>query len=61
VGALQRIAALPPSALELREKLEQLRALENGFEIRLVDAAERPGQDVNTPEDLERVIAQIGG
>lgn len=60
VGALQSIAALPPTALELCEKLEQLRALENGFEIRLVDAAERPGQDVNTPEDLERVIAQLG-
>jgi len=60
VGALQRIASLPASALEQREKLEQLRALENGFEIRLVDAAERPGQDVNTAEDLERVIAQVG-
>jgi 3-deoxy-manno-octulosonate cytidylyltransferase (CMP-KDO synthetase) len=59
VGALQSIAALPPTALELCEKLEQLRALENGFEIRLVDAAERPGQDVNTPADLERVITQL--
>lgn len=59
VGALQQIAALKPSSLEQREKLEQLRALENGFEIRLVNATERPGQDVNTPEDLERVIAQV--
>jgi len=59
VGALQKLAALAPTELERTEKLEQLRALENGFEIRLVDAAERPGQDVNTPEDLERVMSQL--
>ena len=38
-----------------REKLEQLRALENGLVIRVADAAEKPGPDVNTAEDLERV------
>jgi CMP-2-keto-3-deoxyoctulosonic acid synthetase len=37
------------------EKLEQLRALENGVVIRVADASERPGPDVNTAEDLERV------
>jgi 3-deoxy-manno-octulosonate cytidylyltransferase (CMP-KDO synthetase) len=57
VGALLRLAALAPTALEKAEKLEQLRALENGFEIRVADAAERPGPDVNTPEDFERVLA----
>lgn len=54
VGALRRLAALAPSALERRERLEQLRALESGLAIAVADAAERPGQDVNTAEDLER-------
>jgi len=55
VGALRRLASLAPSALEKAEKLEQLRALENGLLIRVADAVERPGPDVNTAEDLERV------
>lgn len=59
VAALLRLAALPVSALETREKLEQLRALEDGFDIRVGDAVERPGPDVNTLTDLERVRAQI--
>jgi 3-deoxy-manno-octulosonate cytidylyltransferase (CMP-KDO synthetase) len=58
VGSLLRLAALPPTALERSEKLEQLRALENGFEIRVGDAVERPGPDVNTAADFERVLAQ---
>jgi 3-deoxy-manno-octulosonate cytidylyltransferase (CMP-KDO synthetase) len=59
VHALRRLAALAPSALELREKLEQLRALENGLDISVGIAAERPGADVNTAEDLERVRALL--
>jgi 3-deoxy-manno-octulosonate cytidylyltransferase (CMP-KDO synthetase) len=59
VAALLRLAALPVSALEASEKLEQLRALEDGFDIRVGDAVERPGPDVNTLADLERVRAQI--
>jgi 3-deoxy-manno-octulosonate cytidylyltransferase (CMP-KDO synthetase) len=59
VAALLRLAALPVSALETSEKLEQLRALEDGFDIRVADAVERPGPDVNTVADLERVRAQI--
>jgi 3-deoxy-manno-octulosonate cytidylyltransferase (CMP-KDO synthetase) len=55
VGALRRLAFLPPTALEKAEKLEQLRALENGLVIRVADAAQKPGPDVNTPEDLQRV------
>ena len=54
VEALLRLAALAPTALEELEKLEQLRALEHGMQIRVVDAAEPPGADVNTPEDLLR-------
>ena len=61
VGALLQLASLVPTPLENAEKLEQLRALENGFEIRVADAVEPPGPDVNTPEDLERVGAQLRG
>ena len=57
VGALLRVAGLAPTALETTERLEQLRALENGLEIRVADATERPGPDVNTAEDFERVLA----
>ncbi len=54
VGALRRLAGLPASRLEQIEKLEQLRALENGLEIRVALAVERPLADVNTAADLER-------
>jgi 3-deoxy-manno-octulosonate cytidylyltransferase (CMP-KDO synthetase) len=59
VGALLKLAALVPSPLEQLEKLEQLRALENGFEIRVADCSEPPGPDVNTAADLERVSALL--
>jgi 3-deoxy-manno-octulosonate cytidylyltransferase (CMP-KDO synthetase) len=55
VGALLRLAALKPTPLEQLEKLEQLRALENGFDIRVADCVVPPGADVNTREDLARV------
>jgi 3-deoxy-manno-octulosonate cytidylyltransferase (CMP-KDO synthetase) len=55
VAALRRMASLPPSALESCEKLEQLRALEAGFDIRVADCVVQPGPDVNTPEDYARV------
>jgi 3-deoxy-manno-octulosonate cytidylyltransferase (CMP-KDO synthetase) len=58
-GALQRMAALPVSPLEAAEKLEQLRALEAGFEIRVADAEVAPGPEVNTEADLERVEALL--
>lgn len=59
VSALLRLASLPPTPLEQTEKLEQLRALENGIEIRVADATELPGPDVNTSEDLDRVAARL--
>jgi 3-deoxy-manno-octulosonate cytidylyltransferase (CMP-KDO synthetase) len=54
VAALRRLASLPAGRLEVIEKLEQLRALENGMEIRVALAVERPLSDVNTAADLER-------
>jgi len=59
VAALLRLASLPESVLEQRERLEQLRALEQGLRIVVADAAEPPGPDVNTLADLERVSALL--
>lgn len=44
---------LPPSPLEQLETLEQLRALEHGYRIRVVPVAHR-SIGIDTPEDLER-------
>jgi 3-deoxy-manno-octulosonate cytidylyltransferase (CMP-KDO synthetase) len=51
--ALERFVALPPSALEKREKLEQLRALEAGMRIDVAIVDSVP-LGVDTPEDLEK-------
>ena len=59
VGALLQLASLSATPLESAEKLEQLRALENGFEIRVADSVEPAGPDVNTPEDVERVLKHL--
>ncbi len=52
---LRRIAALAPTALERSESLEQLRVLENGFAIKVVETR-HDSIGVDTPEDLERVL-----
>ena len=54
--ALERFVALPPSPLEQREKLEQLRALEAGMriDVAIVDSAPL---GVDTPGDLARARA----
>jgi 3-deoxy-manno-octulosonate cytidylyltransferase (CMP-KDO synthetase) len=57
--ALARFVALPPSRLEQAEALEQLRALENGMAIGVVEVAGRGGVAVDTPEDLETVRALL--
>jgi 3-deoxy-manno-octulosonate cytidylyltransferase (CMP-KDO synthetase) len=59
-AALARFVALPPSALEQREKLEQLRALEAGMRID-VALVESVPLGVDTPEDLARARAMLGG
>jgi 3-deoxy-manno-octulosonate cytidylyltransferase (CMP-KDO synthetase) len=51
-AALARFVALPPSSLEQREKLEQLRALEAGMRIDVALVKSVP-LGVDTPEDLE--------
>jgi 3-deoxy-manno-octulosonate cytidylyltransferase (CMP-KDO synthetase) len=60
VGALKRLTALPPSALEESEKLEQLRALDNGIAIAVGLARERPGPGVDTEEDLAVAARLLG-
>jgi 3-deoxy-manno-octulosonate cytidylyltransferase (CMP-KDO synthetase) len=50
---LERFVTLPPSPLELREKLEQLRAIEAGIRIDAVVVDDVP-LGVDTPEDLAR-------
>jgi 3-deoxy-manno-octulosonate cytidylyltransferase (CMP-KDO synthetase) len=52
-GALERFVSLPPSPLELREKLEQLRALEAGMRIH-VGLVDTVPLGVDTPADLAR-------
>lgn len=58
-AALDRFVSLPSAELEKREKLEQLRALENGMVIAvaLVDGVPL---GVDTPEDLERARLVLG-
>jgi 3-deoxy-manno-octulosonate cytidylyltransferase (CMP-KDO synthetase) len=51
---LLQFARLAPTPLELTESLEQLRALEHGYRIRLIETPFR-SIGVDTPEDLERV------
>jgi len=55
---LLRLAALPPTALERAEALEQLRAIEYGIRIKAVKTAYQT-IGVDTREDLERVRALL--
>jgi 3-deoxy-manno-octulosonate cytidylyltransferase (CMP-KDO synthetase) len=58
--ALARFVELPPSPLEVRERLEQLRALEAGMRIDAMVVNSVP-LGVDTPEDLETARAMLGG
>ena len=57
-AALERFVKLPPSTLEQREKLEQLRALEAGMRIDVAIVDTVP-LGVDTPEDLETARAML--
>ncbi len=58
-AALARFVSLPPSPLEKREKLEQLRALEAGMRIEVAVVDTVP-LGVDTPADLERARTLLG-
>jgi 3-deoxy-manno-octulosonate cytidylyltransferase (CMP-KDO synthetase) len=58
---LLTFARLAPTPLERAEKLEQLRALEWGFRIKVAEIDGRVGVEVDTPEDLERARAWAAG
>jgi len=59
-ASLARFVALPASALEKREKLEQLRALEAGMSIAVARVDEVP-LSVDTPADLEKARKLLSG
>ena len=56
-ATLLRLASLPPTPLERTESLEQLRALEHGIGIRVIDSA-YTSLSVDTPDDLEHARRQ---
>ena len=59
-AALERFVKLPPSPLERREKLEQLRAIEAGMRID-VEIVDTVPLGVDTPEDLEKARTMLTG
>lgn len=52
---LKKVAALPVSALEKAESLEQLRWIENGYRIKCV-VTKYESHGIDTPEDVEKVL-----
>ena len=60
-GFLRAFTTWPPSATEVLESLEQLRALDRGHSIRIVDAVESVPTGVDTPADLERARRLLVG
>lgn len=62
MATLRQFAAWPPSPLERREKLEQLRLLENGIDIHVVVTGHR-SHGVDRPEDIalvEKIMTEQG-
>jgi 3-deoxy-manno-octulosonate cytidylyltransferase (CMP-KDO synthetase) len=57
---LLHYATMPQTLLEMLEKLEQLRVLENGHRIAVVESP-HPAHGVDTPEELERVRVLMEG
>jgi len=57
-AVLRALAALPPSPLEREESLEQLRALQNGFNISVVQTT-KAHLGVDRPEDVARVEYEL--
>lgn len=59
VGFLKKFAKLERTPLEIAERLEQLRALEHGYRIRVVEV-ENESWGIDTPADLERYKELVG-
>ena len=59
VGFLKKFTRLERTPLEIAERLEQLRALEHGYRIRVVEV-ESESWGIDTPEDLERFFVTRG-
>jgi 3-deoxy-manno-octulosonate cytidylyltransferase (CMP-KDO synthetase) len=57
---LEKFGALPMGELESSEKLEQLRVLEHGFKIKVVETP-FDSVEVDTPEDIKRVEEIMAG
>ncbi|HEV8658402.1 MAG TPA: 3-deoxy-manno-octulosonate cytidylyltransferase [Thermoanaerobaculia bacterium] len=57
-GVLRALAETAPSPLEAAESLEQLRALQNNFNIRVLHS-DMPHLGVDRPEDIERVEREL--
>jgi 3-deoxy-manno-octulosonate cytidylyltransferase (CMP-KDO synthetase) len=59
-SALTAFVALPPSPLELSERLEQLRAIEAGMVIAVAEIDQAPG-GIDTPDDLDAARLRLAG
>lgn len=57
-AALAAFTSLPPGRLEAAESLEQLRALENGYKIRVLETL-APHLGVDRPEDVQRIEDEL--
>ena len=60
LGFLLGFTRMEPGELERAESLEQLRALENGYRIKMIETR-YDSQEVDTPEDLEKVRTVLAG
>lgn len=60
-GFLDRFTHWAPTPLEELESLEQLRVLEHGEAIRVIESSHAVGLGVDTPEDLEQARRRLGG
>lgn len=58
--ALERFVSLPQGRLEQTEKLEQLRALENGMTIAAMVMDQKPPKGIDTPEDYAEFVRTAG-
>jgi 3-deoxy-manno-octulosonate cytidylyltransferase (CMP-KDO synthetase) len=55
--SLQQISSLQPGELETIEQLEQLRWLENGYRIKMIET-DYQSPAVDTPDDLKKIVEQ---